>query len=95
MINRRGFLRAIVAGGASASVARPAAAQSYPSRPIRIIVPLPPGATADTLPRLIGEKLTAKWRFAKNPMTAGTFAPTTAALDENSKLLQCVKPLRL
>jgi len=28
---------------------------------IRIIVPLPPGATADTLPRLIGEKLTAKW----------------------------------
>ena len=34
---------------------------SYPVRPIRIIVPLPPGATADTLPRLIGEKLTLKW----------------------------------
>jgi len=33
----------------------------YPSRPIRIIVPLPPGATADTLPRIIGEKLTLKW----------------------------------
>jgi tripartite-type tricarboxylate transporter receptor subunit TctC len=39
-----------------------AAAQSdYPNRPIKIIVPLPPGATADTLPRIIGEKLTAKW----------------------------------
>src|SRR5712675_1226336 len=61
MINRRGFLRAIVAVGASASVARPAAAQSYPNRPIKIVVPLPPGATADTLPRIIGEKLTAKW----------------------------------
>ena len=34
---------------------------AYPTRPIRIIVPLPPGATADTLPRLIGEKLTLKW----------------------------------
>lgn len=33
----------------------------YPSRPIRIVVPLPPGATADTLPRIIGEKLTARW----------------------------------
>ena len=61
MTNRRVFLRALVAAGASASVARPAAAQPYPSRPIRIIVPLPPGATADTLPRLIGEKLTTKW----------------------------------
>jgi tripartite-type tricarboxylate transporter receptor subunit TctC len=39
-----------------------AAAQAdYPNRPIRIIVPLPPGATADTLPRIIGEKLTIKW----------------------------------
>ncbi len=61
MINRRLVLRAIVGAGCGAGLARPAAAQSYPSRPIRIIVPLPPGATADTLPRLIGEKLTAKW----------------------------------
>ncbi len=37
------------------------AQESYPSRPIRIIVPVPPGATADTLPRVIGEKLTARW----------------------------------
>jgi tripartite-type tricarboxylate transporter receptor subunit TctC len=33
----------------------------FPNRPIKIVVPLPPGATADTLPRIIGEKLTAKW----------------------------------
>jgi tripartite-type tricarboxylate transporter receptor subunit TctC len=39
-----------------------AAAQAdFPNRPIKIIVPLPPGATADTLPRIIGEKLTARW----------------------------------
>jgi tripartite-type tricarboxylate transporter receptor subunit TctC len=33
----------------------------YPNRAIKIVVPLPPGATADTLPRIIGEKLTARW----------------------------------
>jgi len=61
MISRRVVLGATLAAACGAGVARPAAAQAYPSRPIRIIVPLPPGATADTLPRLIGEKLTAKW----------------------------------
>jgi tripartite-type tricarboxylate transporter receptor subunit TctC len=38
-----------------------AAAQVYPSRTIKIVVPLPPGATADTLPRIIADKLTLKW----------------------------------
>jgi tripartite-type tricarboxylate transporter receptor subunit TctC len=33
----------------------------YPSRTIKIVVPLPPGPVADVVPRLIGEKLTAKW----------------------------------
>src|SRR5262245_57322103 len=38
-----------------------AAAQVYPNRAIKIVVPLPPGATADTLPRIIADKLTLKW----------------------------------
>ena len=38
-----------------------AAAQGFPERAIKIVVPLPPGATADTLPRIIGEKLTLEW----------------------------------
>jgi tripartite-type tricarboxylate transporter receptor subunit TctC len=37
---------------------RAAAQQGYPSRPIRIIVPFPPGASNDILARLIGKKLT-------------------------------------
>jgi len=33
----------------------------YPNRPIKIIVPLAPGGTADILPRIIGEKLSIRF----------------------------------
>ncbi|MDB5795010.1 MAG: extracytoplasmic binding receptor [Noviherbaspirillum sp.] len=36
-----------------------ASAQAFPSKTIRIIVPYPPGGTADALPRMIAEKLPA------------------------------------
>jgi len=36
-------------------------AQTYPARPIRIIVPSPGGATTDTLARIIASKLQEKW----------------------------------
>jgi len=39
----------------------PAQAQEYPARPIRIIVPYPAGGSADLLPRIFAERLTAKW----------------------------------
>jgi tripartite-type tricarboxylate transporter receptor subunit TctC len=38
-----------------------AAAQSFPAKPIRVIVPSPPGDGSDVVARLIGEKLAAAW----------------------------------
>lgn len=36
-------------------------AGSYPSKPIRILVPFPPGGAADTFARFIGERLAQSW----------------------------------
>ena len=38
-----------------------ASAQTYPAKPIRIVVPYPPGGTSDILARLIGVKMTENW----------------------------------
>ena len=43
-----------------AGVSFPASAQTYPSRPIRIVVPLPPGANGDLMPRILAQHLSAK-----------------------------------
>src|SRR5260221_1764594 len=36
-------------------------APGYPGRPIRVIVPFPAGGAADALPRIVGERLAARW----------------------------------
>ena len=38
-----------------------AAAQTYPTKPIRVIVPFPPAGAADLLTRTIGQKLGESW----------------------------------
>jgi tripartite-type tricarboxylate transporter receptor subunit TctC len=37
------------------------AQNDYPNRAIKIIVPAPPGPVLDVLPRIVGEKLAARW----------------------------------
>jgi len=40
------------------------AAQDYPNRTIKIVVPVPPGPLLDVVPRIIAEKLSSKWGVA-------------------------------
>jgi tripartite-type tricarboxylate transporter receptor subunit TctC len=40
----------------------PVAAQAYPSRPVRYIVPFPAGASPDIVGRTLGERLSKIWR---------------------------------
>src|SRR5215510_16527868 len=66
--SRHGVITALVATTFAAVLLLQAAAttavgqESYPSRLVRIIVPFPAGGTADVLPRIVGEKLSDKWR---------------------------------
>src|SRR5215467_7390655 len=57
---RRQFLR-LAAGAAALSVSRIARAQAYPSRPVRVIVPYPPAGGADTVSRILFQKLSEMW----------------------------------
>ena len=67
---------------AVAATAFPALAQTYPSRPVRLIVPYPPGGGNDTLARLFGGKLTEAWGqqvVVDNRPGAGTLIGTQLA----------------
>jgi len=60
-----------------------AAAQAYPNRPIRLIVPFPPGGAADILARLIGGKVSEQIGqpviVENRPGAGGTLGADTAA----------------
>lgn len=69
------MLRFILLAVSILLVAAPAAAQdAYPSKPVRVIVPFPPGGPADLIARLIGQKLSeslGKQFYIENHSGAG------------------------
>jgi len=78
MLDRRVFL-----ASAAASLSVPAIAQQWPTKPIRIIVPFPPGQSTDTLARVMADQLTkalGQQVIAENrPGAAGSIGADVAA----------------
>jgi tripartite-type tricarboxylate transporter receptor subunit TctC len=58
-MRRRAFLH-LAAAAALPGFARPAAAQAYPTRPVRLIVGYSAGGTADIVARIIAQRLTER-----------------------------------
>jgi tripartite-type tricarboxylate transporter receptor subunit TctC len=52
---------AVVAAAIFATLPQPALAQSYPSKPVRIVIAFPAGGSIDTLGRILAAKLSEQW----------------------------------
>jgi len=82
-LSRRQFLHLAAGAGALPTVSRIARAQTYPSRPVRIIVGFAPGGTTDTIARLIGQWLSERLSqqfLVENRPGAGTNIATEAVV---------------
>jgi tripartite-type tricarboxylate transporter receptor subunit TctC len=72
----------LAAGVTNAASAAKETGGAYPARPVRLIVPYPPGGGNDTLARLFGQKLTESWGqqvVVDNRPGAGTIIGTQLA----------------
>ncbi len=51
----------LLAAACVLALAVPAHAQEFPSRPVKIVAPFAAGGSADLIPRIVGERLSAMW----------------------------------
>jgi tripartite-type tricarboxylate transporter receptor subunit TctC len=68
--------RLLLAAPAALALPRPAAAQAFPQRQIRIVVPFTPGGSPDVVARIIADEATRRW-------PAGTVAENRAGAGGN------------
>jgi tripartite-type tricarboxylate transporter receptor subunit TctC len=55
------FRVALATALAAVALAAPALAQEYPTKPVRILVPYPPGGASDVTARILADKLAKRW----------------------------------
>lgn len=82
MLSRRNFMVALLAVAVTAIAAASTAAQTYPNRPIKMIVPFPPAGPIDTMARLLGQQLSERFGqqvVVDNRPGAGSMLGTKAA----------------
>jgi tripartite-type tricarboxylate transporter receptor subunit TctC len=81
-LSRRWATAALAALAFSPALPAFAQADSYPSKPVRMLIGFPPGQATDTLGRLIGQKLQEAWGqpfvFDNKPGASGTIATQMA-----------------
>jgi tripartite-type tricarboxylate transporter receptor subunit TctC len=58
-MTRHPYVLVIAAAATLASL--PVAAQQFPAKPIRVVVPFAPGGPSDFLARIVGQKMTESW----------------------------------
>src|SRR5215471_3592325 len=79
---RRTFLHLAAGAAALPAVSRIAWAQAYPTRPVRIIVPYPPGGAPDIVARLMGQwisdRLGQQFIIENRPGAGGNIGNETA-----------------
>ena len=74
-MNMKKFILFLTLGFLVLSIEVKAQASAYPNKPVKLIVPWPPGGVADFIGRTIGEKLSIKWGqpvIVENKPGAGT-----------------------
>jgi tripartite-type tricarboxylate transporter receptor subunit TctC len=97
---RRQILGSVLAAAACTLLAAPAAAQDYPTKPVKVIVAFTAGGTTDILARAVSQKLTE--RFKQNFLVdnkpgaggnLGTEQAARAAADGYTLIVNSVGPI--
>jgi tripartite-type tricarboxylate transporter receptor subunit TctC len=60
-IDRRRLLTLLATFALISPVSRPAFAQTWPARPVRLVVPYAPGGSTDTVARIAADRLSRSW----------------------------------